>query len=245
MNFEPIQPISVVDLIIHRLEEMMLQGALRPGQRLPPERDLAQLMAVSRTSVRQALAILKERGLISVRAGSGSYAQSSRDLVITDLAGSLSTFKERVLEPMEVRQLLEPQTARLAAERASAEDLRLLSTLLEEQNTRFQAGQTFVEEDIAFHRQIAQSANNRILLQVIDNAQLMLRDSREISMATPEGARISLKGHSQIYDAIRARKPDIAYEAMADHIETVSNLILARLAYRDKHQAFTPVSQGQ
>lgn len=227
MNFEPIRPISVVDLIVHRLEEMMLQGALRPGERLPPERDLAQLMAVSRTSVRQALAILKDRGLISVRAGSGSYAQSS--LVITDLAGSLATFKERVLEPLEVRQLLEPQTARLAAERAADQDIHLLSKLLDEQKNRFQAGRTFVEEDIAFHRQIAQSANNKILLQVIDNVQLMLRDSRELSLATPDGARISLKGHTQIYEAICTRQPDLAYESMSKHIETVGNLILARL----------------
>lgn len=137
---------------------------------------------------------------------------------------------------MEVRQLLKPQTARLAAERASDGDIRLMATLLEEQSTRFQAGHPFIEEDIAFHRQIAQSANNKILLQVIDNVQRMLRDSREISLATAEGARISLKGHSQIYDAIRTRRPDVAYEAMGEHIKTVSNLILARLTQNNGHQ---------
>ena len=224
MHFEPIRPVSLVDLIVHRLEEMMLQGALTPGERLPPERDLAASLAVSRTSVRQALAVLKERGLISVRAGAGS------SVIITDLAGSLGSFKERVLEPMEVRQLLEPQTARLAAERASSIDLDEMERLLVAQEARYQCGLTFVEEDILFHRQIATSANNRILLQVIDNVQMMLRDSREISLATNEGSRISLKGHTQIYAAIQNRRPDEAYEAMAVHIESVGNLILARLS---------------
>lgn len=237
MKFEPIRPVSVVELIVHRLEEMMLQSALKPGERLPPERDLAQLMGVSRTSVRQALAILKERGLIKVRAGSGSYAQSTRDLVITELAGALGSFKERVLEPMEARQLLEPQTARLAAERASNDDVMELESLLTAQKSRFDKGLTFVEEDILFHRQIAASSNNRILLKVIDDAQMMLRDSREISLATPDGARISLKGHSQIYEAIKNRHPDAAYEAMAAHIETISNLILARLVQNPANQA--------
>lgn len=233
MKFEPIRPISVVDLIVHRIEEMMLQGALLPGQRLPPERDLASLMEVSRTSVRQSLAVLKERGLISVRAGSGSYTKVTGDLVITDLAGTLSSFKERVLEPMEIRQLLEPQTARLAAERSSDEDIQVMASLLEDQRQRFTEGHSFVEEDVAFHRQIAMSANNKILLQIIDNVQLMIRDSREVSLATPEGARISLKGHTKIHDAIRNRQPDQAYEAMAEHLESVSNLILARLTQRE------------
>lgn len=243
MHFEPIRPISVVDLVVHRLEEMMLQGALRPGERLLPERDLAQAMAVSRTSIRQALAVLKDRGLISVRAGAGSYAQNTHDMVITDLAGSLGSFKERVLEPMEVRQLLEPQTARLAAERASDKDIADIESLLASQRVLHDCGKTFVEEDIAFHRLIATSANNKILLQVIDNVQLMLRDSRELSLATPAGARASLKGHNQIYEAIRNRQPDRAFEAMAVHIETVSNLILARLTQEPAKASTIPDSR--
>lgn len=235
MNFEPIRPVSLVDLIVHRLEEMMRQGALKPGERLPPERDLARNLEVSRTSIRQALAVMKERGLINVRAGAGSYAQAERgDLIITDLAGALGSFKERVLDPMEVRQLLEPQTARLAAERASATDIHDLESILINQRSLFQEGQPFVEEDIAFHRRIAISSSNHILLQMVDNVQLILRDSREISLATPEGAKISLQGHIQIYEAIQSHHADAAYEAMALHIEVVRNLILTHLTHDAK-----------
>lgn len=230
MNFEPIRSISLVDMIVRRLEEMMIQGDLPPGARLPPERDLARLMEVSRTSVRQALAVLKERGLIHVRAGSGSYAKTERGaLVITELAGELGSFKERVLNPMEVRRLLEPQIAQLAAERSTPADIEAMALLITAQERQSAAGETFVEEDIAFHQRIAASTNNQILLRIVDDVQLRLRDSREISLSSPAGARVSLEGHKHIYDAIRNHHPDQAYDAMARHIETVTNLILATL----------------
>ncbi len=243
LKFEPIRPISLVDIIVHRLEEMMLQGDLTPGERLPPERDLARLMEVSRTSVRQALAILKERGLIHVRAGSGSYAQAERGaLVITELAGELGSFKERVLNPMEVRRLLEPQIAQLAAERATPADVEAMALLIAAQERQFAAGETFVEEDIAFHQRIAVSTNNQILLRIVDDVQLRLRDSREISLSTAAGARESLEGHKQIYDAVKNHQPDVAYEAMAHHIETVAKLILANLTHVD-NDSTSPDSQ--
>ncbi|PSR21047.1 MAG: hypothetical protein C7B45_12485 [Sulfobacillus acidophilus] len=232
LKFEPIRPISLVDMIVHRLEEMMLQGELSPGERLPPERDLARSMQVSRTSLRQALAILKNRGLIHVRAGSGSYTQAEPGaLVITDLAGELGSFKERVLNPMEVRRLLEPQIARLAGERATSEDVEIMALLIAAQERQAAAGKIFIEEDIAFHQQIVISINNQILLRIMDDVQLRLRDSREISLSSPAGAQASLEGHKRIYDAIRNHQPDAAYEAMANHIETVANLILANLTH--------------
>jgi GntR family transcriptional repressor for pyruvate dehydrogenase complex len=230
LKFEPIRPISLVDMIVHRLEEMMLQGELTPGERLPPERDLARLMEVSRTSVRQALAILKERKLIHVRPGAGTFAKTEGGtLVITELAGELGSFKERVLNPMEVRRLIEPQIARLAAERATSGDVDAMALLIAAQEKRIAAGETFVEEDIAFHQRIAISTSNQLLVRLVDDVQLRLRDSREISLSSPAGSRSSLEGHKKIYDAISHHRSDAAYEAMAHHIETVANLILTSL----------------
>lgn len=230
MKFEPIHPISLVDLIVHRLEEMMLTGELPPGTRLPAERELAKNLQVSRTSVRQAMAILKARGLISIRAGSGSFASDrTGETLVTSLAGTLSSFKERVLEPMEVRQLIEPQVARLAAERATEENVQALEDIAATQRVLMDADQSFVEEDIEFHRQIAVTANNSVILRLIDDSQLMLRDSREISLSTKEGAIVSWSGHMAILHAIKDRDSNRAYETMAEHIAMVSNLIRSHL----------------
>lgn len=231
MKFEPLRPISLVDLIVHRIEEMMLRGELTPGERLPPERDLATMLKVSRTSVRQAMAILKERGLVSTRAGSGTYAQIEvSELLVTSMAQSLAHLKQRVLEPMEVRQLLEPQIARLAAERASDEDIRALDALAALQKSYMDEGRSFVDEDIAFHRQIATCAHNDVLIRLVDSSLLMLRDSREISLSTKSGAEISWKGHVEVLTAIKTHDSNRAYESMDHHINTVSNLIRRHFA---------------
>lgn len=231
LKFEPLHPISLVDLIVHHIEELMLKGELTPGERLPPERDLAALLQVSRTSVRQAMAILKARGLVSIRAGSGAYAQAeSTSLLVTPLAQSLSSLKERVLEPMEVRQLLEPQIARLAAERAVDEDIHSLEALLDAQKACMAEGRSFVDEDIAFHRQIAASTYNGVLIKLVDNSLLMLRDSREISLSTMNGAQTSWKGHVAVLKAIKNHDLNRAYESMDQHITAVSNLIRRYMA---------------
>ena len=230
MNFEPIRPISLVELIVHRFEELMLNGDLSPETRLPAERELAQRLQVSRTSLRQAMAILKARGLISIRAGSGSFANGGPDeVLVTPLAGTLSSFKERILEPMEVRQLLEPQVARLAAERATEENVWILERIAAAQKALMNNERSFVAEDIAFHRHIAVMANNGVLLRLIDDSQLMLRDSREISLSTKKGAQVSWKGHLAVLQAIKNRDSNRAYEAMAAHITMVSNLIRSHM----------------
>ncbi len=204
----------------------MLTGALPPDTRLPPERELAKKLQVSRTSLRQAMVILKARGLISIRAGSGAYAkETSEEALVTQLAGNLASFKERVLEPMEVRQLIEPHVARLAAERVTEENLHILEQIAASQKELMDADQSFVDEDIRFHRQIAVTASNRVMLRMIDDSQLMLRDSREISLSTKNGARVSWNGHMAILHAIKEHDSNRAYEAMAEHIAMVSNLI--------------------
>ncbi|MBX5465100.1 MAG: FadR family transcriptional regulator [Clostridia bacterium] len=216
-------------MIVHQIEEMMLTAELRPGDRLPPERELAQSFGVSRVTIRQAITVLKSKGLLEVRAGEGTYAtERSHHLVVAALAAELGSLRDQVVEPIEVRKLLEPQIARLAAERATEEDVEELERIIAAQQVKFEAGEAFVDEDTAFHRRIATAARNRMLLSVVDSTWEMLRTSRALSLSTTEGARLSLAGHREIHEAIRAHRPDEAQLAMARHIDTVSALILSQ-----------------
>jgi GntR family transcriptional regulator, transcriptional repressor for pyruvate dehydrogenase complex len=229
VQFEKIQRRHIYEDIVHYIEEMMLQQRLVPGDRLPPERELASKLGVSRSALRQALAVLRAKGLIEVRVGDGTYATGNvENLIVSPLADVLKQHRSEVVDPIEVRKLIEPQLAKLAAERACLEDVAELERLVQVQRIELQTGGVFSpEHDRAFHRYIATSTGNPILVTMVDLTFAVLEDTRKITLSTPQGATQSLQGHTKILAAIQARNPDKAYDAMNEHLEDLSSLILS------------------
>lgn len=229
MLFEKIQRRHIHEDVVHYIEEKMLQQQLVPGDRLPPERELASMLGVSRSALRQALKVLRSKGLIDVRVGDGTYTAGKVDsLIVSPMADILKQHRKQVVDPIEVRKLLEPQLAKLSAGRASPDDILELERLVHVQTTEIETKGNFsTDHDLAFHRCIAKSTGNSIVVTVIESTLKLLEESRHITLSTPVGAQLSLAGHIRILNAIRSKNPDKSYDAMNQHLEDLSFLILS------------------
>ncbi len=208
---------------IHRL---IADGRLKPGDRLPPERELAELFGVSRSSVRDAIRVLEMRGLVEPKHGEGTLVREvSLDAIVSPLADVLASSKDLTAELFDMRKILEPPVARAAALRATPEDVAALDDILARQALRTRSGEVAIAEDHEFHYRIAEAAKNRIVLKVIDVVMDLLRESRVRWLQAPGRAKSSLAGHRRILDAIRRRDPDGAAEAMRAHIEEIETIL--------------------
>jgi GntR family transcriptional regulator, transcriptional repressor for pyruvate dehydrogenase complex len=231
IDIQPIRHIRAHEEVVRQLRALMEREVLRTGDRLPSERELAKQFGVSRVTVRQALSVLQAMGLIESRIGNGTFARAGhKALSVTDLASALRTVQGNLTEQLELRKLIEPQVAWLAAERATDADLDELLRYISLQEARLSEGVPFVEEDGAFHLAIAQATKNSLLVKMVEGIQELLRESHEHSMRASGGMQLSLEGHTRVYRAIRDHEAQAAYDAMLAHILDVERLILQLLA---------------
>ena len=228
-ELEPIRRTKVYAEVASQIHRLIVAGRLKPGDRLPPERELAEMFGVSRTSVRDALRVLEMRGLVEPRHGEGTVVtQIPIDAIVSPLADALAASKDLTADLFDMRRMLEPPLARAAALRASDEDLRSLEAILERQADRIRAGEIAIAEDNAFHYRIATAAKNQVVLRVIDVVMDLLQDSRARSLQGPGRAEKSLDGHRRVLSAIRDRDPGAAAEAMLRHIEEIEQVLFSR-----------------
>jgi GntR family transcriptional regulator, transcriptional repressor for pyruvate dehydrogenase complex len=198
---------------------------------------LAKQFRVSRATVRQALSVLQAMGLIESRIGNGTFASTRLTaLSVTDLASALRMAQGKLTEQLELRRLIEPQVACLAAERAADADLDDLLRYISLQEARLSEGVPFVEEDGAFHLAIARATKNTLLVKMVEGIQELLRESHEHSLRAAGGMQLSLEGHRRVYQAIRSHKAQAAYDAMLAHLLDVERLVLQLLA-QDKAES--------
>lgn len=246
MSFEPVRRAHVYQQIVRQIEEMILRRELAPGDRLPTERELAKSFGVSRTTLRQALAALQAKGLIESHIGSGTYARTeSKEFAVARFAYLLEEQHLPLAEALEVRTLLEPQVARLAAERATPallQDIEVallqLETAIKETVDRnhkpassglLHGADRVIEADSAFHHAVCKAANNQILINILEAIREALRESRRLSLQTISGWQVSLVDHRRIYEAIRDQDPATAAAAMFDHVKNVRDMVVANL----------------
>jgi GntR family transcriptional repressor for pyruvate dehydrogenase complex len=184
------------------------------------------MFGVSRTSVRDAIRVLEMRGLVEPRHGEGTLVkQIPIDAIISPLADALAASKDLIADLFDMRRMLEPPLARVAALRATDEDIEAMEGILSRQSERVGAGGIAIEEDNAFHYQIAAAAKNQVVLRVMDVVMDLLQESRARSLQGAGRAERSLDGHRRILSAIRGRKPDAAAEAMQLHIEEIQQVL--------------------
>lgn len=233
MGIRPIARTRAHEEVARRLQDLMQRGVLRPGDRLPPERELSVRFGVSRATIRQALEALQHNGLIDRRIGEGTFARAdSATASVTGLVSALRLARGTLADQLELRRLLEPQVARLAAQRAGPSDIDVLQQSVARQEQCLARGVPFIDDDSAFHLAIAQAATNDLLAKMVEGVHELLRDSREQSLRTPGGMARSLAGHRRILEAISAQDEEAAYEAMLAHMLDVQRLSLESLARR-------------
>ncbi|MCH7736159.1 MAG: FadR family transcriptional regulator [Chloroflexi bacterium] len=208
--------------IVERFHALIKQGALKHGAKLPAERVLAEQLKVSRSSVREAIRTLELQGLVVTKHGSGTFVNTqSLDAVATLMASSLGVGETQLHDIFEVRHLLEPQLAALAAQRATPEDVERLSAILVEQQRQIMEGETGVDADTEFHFALATATHNAALVKVVSAVEDVLRQSRDQSLQEPGRPQRSLDSHHQILEMIQAGDHLGAQSAMEHHLTVV------------------------
>jgi len=206
-------------------------GSLRPGDRLPSERELSERFRVGRSAVRDAIRVLEVKGVVKPRQGKGTVVQAlSPDSLVAVLAGAIIRKRGLVAELMDLRAILEPPLAARAARNASPAQVARLEEILRRQGARVRRGESAVEEDLEFHGLIASAAGNGVLLAVLDTLINLLSETRRRSLQVKGRARASLAGHQRVLRAIAARAPAVAEAAMRRHIEAVEAMIRKQTA---------------
>src|SRR5918996_3424782 len=227
MGIEPIKSTRIYEEIVRQVKTMIAEGRLKGGDRLPPERDLAEKFVVSRTSVREALRALESLGLVEIRPGEGTFVrQVSIEALVEPLALLLVSQREAIGELFEARRLLEPSLAALAAGRATPEELQEMERILEEQAREVAAGRTGLAQDAQFHTAIATAAHNRAITRIAHAIMDLLTQSREDALNTPGRPTRSHEDHRRVLAAIATRDADGARRAMLEHIQAVEGLVL-------------------
>lgn len=227
MDLAPIKSTRIYEEIVRQIKGMIGEGRLKSGDQLPPERDLAEKFLVSRTSVREALRALESMGLIEIRPGEGTFVREvSVDSLVEPLALVLLSQREMIGELFEARRLLEPAIARLAARRASRDEIQEMERILEEQAKAIATGHTGLAQDAAFHAAIGTAAHNRAITRIVHAVMDLLAQSREESIGTPGRPTRSHEDHRRILAAIRAGDAAAAERAMLDHVVAVEGLVL-------------------
>ena len=210
-----------------QIHELIREGKLKAGDQLPSERELSETFKVSRTSVREALRTLETKGLIISRTGMGNFvADLPIESLVAPLAKLLIEEKTALADIFELRKLIEPQIATLAAERATAKDIQRMKQLLDKQREQVQRGDTGVEADTELHFAIGQATQNQAIEKLVSGLLDVLSHSREESLQTSGRRQASIDAHLAIVAAIEKHDKAKAREAMRYHIEQVEQNVL-------------------
>jgi DNA-binding FadR family transcriptional regulator len=227
LNLPQVRPRSVSDEVAARLERLIVAGDLKPGDRLPSERDLAATLNVSRASLRQAMHELEAKRLIERRPGRGTTVLPAPDHV-TRLYAKVTGKEREVREASELRATIEPALARLAALRATEGNLIALDAILADSAGDLASSES-LRLDLEFHLLVAQAAGNALMAELATLAASWTKQTRAFSHASPQGRQASYQGHRRILAAIRASEPEAAQAAMTGHLAEVDELIRAGL----------------
>lgn len=210
--------------VVERISDQIFDGRLRKGDQLPNERALAEQFGVSRTVIREAMKTLANTGLIEVRTGQGTF-------VVDDTAGALKNSiqtlmrvgsdENRLRELVELRELLEPGVAELAARRADKAEIEKMQERIDEMSSHMDDEESYIRADNRFHQLIAQASRNRLIPRILDSIVDLLNELRGEIFQVEGGPERGQAHHRTILAAIRDRDAPAARMAMEDHLAQV------------------------
>ncbi len=229
LALEAIPRSRVYQAVAQQIQDRILTQ-LSPGDRLPSERDLAHLLGVSRSSVREAVHSLQLLGLLETRQGVGTVVLDPLLRCGVDpMADVLTQRRKMIGELLEVRRLLEPAVARIAARHISPEQLAEMENILLRQEEKLRVAEPAVEEDSLFHYAIAAAAHNSVLLKLVNVLMDLLREIRERSLQEQGRGEKSLSGHRRILEALKQHDAAAAGAAMQFHLSEIEDIVLNKL----------------
>ena len=230
ITFEPVSDNRALsEKIISKIFDALISGELKPGDRLPPERNLAEQFGVSRTVIRDAVKMLSGRGILQVKRGAGIFVATSEESMIGrlgELTDALPLQGAGLRDLFEVRKVLEVKAAEYAAQRRSAHHVERLRSVVEDACLHTEDLDVLNERDAQFHVAIAEASQNLVLVRVMLTLLDLLETSRRETLSIPGRAKLSLKNHERIVEAIQAKKPEEARQAMLDHLTSVEAALM-------------------
>jgi GntR family transcriptional repressor for pyruvate dehydrogenase complex len=225
------------DRVTAEIERMIVTGPLQPGDRLPPERELARQFGVSRTVIREAVRTVAAKGLLEVRAGSGTVISNPK---AADVAHSVSLLLHagrssiEIAHVLEVRRCLEIEIAGLAAERRTDADLAGMTEVLQEAGEYEQDTDFFVKSDVVFHTVLAQATHNPVYVLLLESLADIMVQLREIGFRVPKTPSQAMQQHHLIFDCIAAGDVAAARQAMETHLRNAERVIWEGLTNREQ-----------
>jgi len=226
--FKPLvtQHVSLYNRIVDEFKSALAEGKLRPGERLPPEREMCLQLGVSRTSLREAMKILAGKGIVSIRHGQGVFvADVNPNQLVEDLARLLLQNQAPIPDLFEIRRLLETAAAGWAAERASPDQLAALTQVVSEARAGSESGNftptNYERYDHRFHSLLAEATGNAVLVRVMDNLMDLLRQGRQASLTIEGRPQQSITDHERILESVLKRDAGAAREMMFQHLDGV------------------------
>ncbi len=224
--FNSIKHTKISEQIVDQFKRLIADGKLKPGDKLPPERELIKQLGVSRPSLREALNALVAMGLLEIRQSKRTYVKSVTSKIIEDpLSLLIKADIQKIFDLIEVRKAIETWAAYHAAERASEEDLSQLYTILREMKQAFKDGQSWTKEDADFHLAIAKATHNTIQMHIMSAIYDLLMASMVKIFADRDKAKQLVHHHQEIFDAIKSRSPEKARKKTLEHLNYVESVV--------------------
>lgn len=221
--YKVVQTSRLYEQIVQQIEDSIMQGALKPGDQLPAERELAQQFGVSRTAVREAVKTLREKGLLEAYSGRGTFITDGTSENIRQSLDRMIKIgqPEGSLYLAEVRAILEPEIAALAATRIEEQHLAGLREAFAVMGRSRTDSEAYIEADLDFHLALAEAAANPLILSLLDSIVGVLREQRLRIFRVEGGPERGQFHHQRILEAIEQRDPVKAREAMRAHLQQV------------------------
>ncbi len=221
--YTPVQFERLYERITQQIERRIVSGDLKIGDQLPPERELAEQFGVSRTAVREAVKTLRQKGLVEVQPGRGTFITNGTTRAVRHSLGLMMMigYATGSGHLVEVREILEPEIAALAAARASADHIAVMREAVATMDAALEDPDKFIEADLDFHLALAEASQNALIPTLIDSIVDLLREQRKRIFRVSGGPERGQFHHKRILDTVMRHDPEAAREAMRAHLRQV------------------------
>lgn len=227
MHLDPLTSDSLVERVAERIRTVIDQGEMRPGDRLPSEAEFSSQLQVSRSVLREAIGRLETLGVLEVRRGRGMFVAERGGLKsCAQLLRSAMTIAPKDLAQLaELRRGLEIQSARLAAQRATPEDVAELQAICEQMDRDGSEYLESIQLDCRFHQKLVEITGNELMRNIMEVVSEFMAGGMVQTTPQPRNRKASRSYHGPILEAIRAKDPDAAEEAMKVHMAAVDRAV--------------------
>ncbi len=217
---QPVKKNRLSSEVIDQISRSILRGDYQPGSKLPPEREIASQLGVSRTVVREALRSLEIMGLVESQVGGGTFVKEyTLEHVLDPIANYFSSDECLIDEIIETRKILETEMVKLAAQRATDKDIAFIKKSVAQMEKEISEGLSGINGDTAFHFALASAAHNSAMTKILSLIADLLHYTMKASLQAVPDQSVTLDGHRQILMAVENKDAELACDLMKKHLE--------------------------